>query len=71
MLNEKKTLDPQQAFQCLTKLQERRVALVEAVEKIDLSQSNDFSRTYYKLAQKFRRLREVNAEAERLLSGDP
>ncbi len=71
MLNEKKTLDPQQAFQCLIRLQERRVALVEAVEKIDLSQSADFARTYYKLAQKVRRLREVNVEAERLLSGDP
>jgi hypothetical protein len=71
MLQEKKTLDPQQAFQCLIKLQERRVALVEAVEKIDLSQSADFARTYYKLAQKFRRLREVNVAAEKLLSGDP
>ena len=63
-------LDPQQIFQCLIKLQERRIALVEAVEKVNLSQSDDFSRTYYKLAQKFRRLREVNLEAERILRGD-
>ena len=71
MLKEKKTLDPQQAFQVLIKLQERRIALVEAVERIDLAQSEDFSHIYYRITQKFRQLRAANLEAERILEGDP
>ena len=71
MLEEKKAPDPQQAFQALVKLQERRIALVEAVEKIDLAQSDDFVHMYYKITQQFRRLRAANLAAERILDGNP
>ena len=67
MASQSKALQSQAAFQSLLKLQAQRIALVETVEKIDLTRPDRFPHAYYRIVQQLRRLHKANLEAEALL----